>query len=304
MSQLLQQIVAGIGTGLLYGLLALAVVLVFRASQVLNFAQGALATMSAYLAWSLSGSVPLALAILLALVLSFVLGAGTYRLFIRPFEQRPHLQSFVVIIMIFQITVSLCQGIWGADPRTLEAPVGRTPLRLGEVVVSTYDLYTLAVAAVCMAGLFALFRFTRVGLALRAVADDPGAAEVAGISTTRMLTVGWGLAGVGGAVAGILAAPVLGLTPELMFSVLIGALCAVVVGGLESPVGAIVGGILVAVWQNLVSTYIGAVVGAVVPGAVITDPAAYRDVATAVLLLAVLLAKPSGLFGAKKVARL
>jgi branched-chain amino acid transport system permease protein len=298
-----QQVLSGVMAGSLYALLALAFVLVFRASGVINFSQGEMAMITTYLAWVAAGHMPYALAIVVMLIGSFLLGCVVFRVVISRFEGRSELQTFVAVIMLLLIFDSVGLALFGPDPREFKEPFRGQPLHMGGITIPIHDLYILGSALVIVVALYLLFQRTRLGLALRATATDRVAAELMGVPTTRMLTVGWGLAGAAGGMAGVLIAPVVTLTPALMSAVLVAAVCALIIGGLESPGGAILGGVLVGVIQNLVSTYLSGVVHFLHLPMKVPDANAYRDIATAVLLLVVLLIRPHGLFGRSAVAK-
>ncbi|HZQ29024.1 MAG TPA: branched-chain amino acid ABC transporter permease [Acidimicrobiales bacterium] len=303
MTNFAQQVVSGVMAGSLYALLALAFVLVYRASGVINFSQGEMAMVTTYLAWVASQHMPYALAIVVMLAGSFVLGCLVFRVVISRFEGRSELQTFVAVIMLFLIFDSIGLALFGPDPREFKEPFRGHPLHVAGITIPIHDLYILASALVIVVGLYVLFQRTRLGLALRATATDRVAAELMGVPTQRMLTVGWGLAGAAGGMAGVLIAPVVTLTPGLMSAVLVAAVCALIIGGLESPGGAIIGGVLVGVIQNLVSTYLSGIVDFLHLPLEVTDANAYRDIATALVLLVVLLIRPAGLFGRSAVAK-
>jgi branched-chain amino acid transport system permease protein len=288
-----QQTVAGLAQGAVYGSLALALVLIYRATEVVNFAQGEMAMATTYVAYQLIlWGVPYWGAFFATLVFAFLFGIAIQLVFIRPVQHKSVIAVVIVTVGLFILIDGVVAWIWGADLKFMPAPFGNTVYHLGGVTFSRQDLGTILVTTVSVVVLWALFQFTKVGLAMRAAALRPGAARLVGVRVDRMLAIGWGLAALLGAVAGLMAEPAaFVLQPTLMQPILLYAFSAAVLGGLESPVGAVVGGLALGVFLNLVGQYVHFVT------AEIRLPFAF------LVLLVVLLIKPSGLFGRTRVRR-
>jgi len=249
------QTVAGIATGSIYGLVALGIVLIYRSTDVINFAQGEMATLSTYVAWSLvtSRGWEYWLAFAATLAISFGGGVGIHRVVIRPVERGSVLRIVIVTIGLLVAINGYVIWQWGGEPKQLQSPFGNDTYSIGGVVVAAHDVGAIAVALGIVLLLWVLFRFTKVGLALRAAAVNPEEARLVGVRVTWMLALGWGLAATLGAVAGLLTAPTVGLDPNMMAPVLIYAFAAAVLGGIDSPIGAVVGGLLLGVLLNMLS---------------------------------------------------
>jgi branched-chain amino acid transport system permease protein len=287
MSDFFQQIVAGLGSGAIYAALALALVLIHRATGVINFAQGEMAMFTTYIAWTLIENHGLNewLAFGVTLVLAFGLGVGLQRTVIRPIERASILTTVIVTIGLVLIFNGLAGLIWSAEVRAFPSPFPNDTWVIGGVAISQQDVGTFAVVLVMVALLWAFFQFTKIGLALRASALNPDASRLVGVRVGWMLAIGWGLAAMLGAVAGMLTAPTVFLDPNMMQAVLIYAFAAAVLGGIDSPFGAVAGGLMLGVGLNLIGTYVDFV------GAGLRLPVAL------LVILVVLLVKPAGLFG-------
>ena len=286
LSDFLQQVVSGLASGSIYASLALALVLIYRATDVVNFAQGEMATFTTYVAWTLMHhGVSYWPAFLLTLLIAFGGGVVVERVLIRPVEHRPEIVIVIVTIGLLIAINGLTGWIWGADVKAFDSPFPNRSAEIGGVSLSVIDLGTLGVCLVTVLVLWAFFRFTTIGLAMRAVAINPGASRLVGVRVGWMLALGWGLAALLGAVAGMMAAPTVFLDPNMMLVVLIYAFAAAVLGGIDSPVGAVVGGLVLGVVINLLGAYVDFV------GSELRLPTAL-----AVLLL-VLVIRPAGLFG-------
>lgn len=290
-----QQTVSGLANGGIYASLAVALVLIYRATEVINFAQGALATFTTYIAWQLiDWGITYWLAFACTLAIAFVGGLGVELAAIRPVERRGSPLTVVIASIGLLILVEGAIGrIWGNQVKFMPAPFPAHIYHVGGVAFSLQDLGTIAISIASVFVLWLFFRFTKVGLAMRAAAVRPAAARLVGIRVSWMLSLGWGLAAVLGAVAGMLAAasPSVLLQPNMMDGILIYAFAAAVVGGLESPAGAVIGALAIGVLLSLLGSY----VSWVTPQLLL--PAAF------VLMLAVLLVKPSGLFGRTRTRR-
>src|SRR3954454_16381503 len=262
MTNFIQQIVSGLASGGIYGLLALAIVLIHRSTGVINFAQGEMATLSAFVCWTLmSHGWAFWPAFGATLLLSFAGGLALEAVVIRPVQGGPLLGIVILTIGLLIAFNGLDTWIWGGAPKQFHGPFSTAPIRVGGVAFSKQDLGVIAVAFVAVALVGFLFTRTRLGLGLRAAAVNPVEARLVGVRVRSMLALGWGLAAVLGAIAGVMAAPSLFLEPNMMQTVLLYAFAAAVLGGMSSPVGAVVGGLVLGVLLNLVGTYVQCVGG-------------------------------------------
>jgi branched-chain amino acid transport system permease protein len=288
-----QLTVAGVATGVVFGSLALALVLIYRATEVINFAQGEMAMACVYVAYQLmQWGLSYWAAFFLTLVISFAFGVVTQQVFIRPVQERSVIAVVIVTVGLFILIDGLVEWKWSANQRFMQAPFGNKIYHLGSVPIARQDIGTIAITVVSVIALWAFFRFTKVGLGMRAGALRPAAARLVGVRTNALLAVGWGLAAVLGAVAGLMTEPSqYVLQPTLMQPVLLYAFAAAVLGGLESPGGALVGGIALGIFLNLLGQYVHFV------GSVLQLPVAFAA------LLLVLLIKPTGLFGHRSVRK-
>jgi branched-chain amino acid transport system permease protein len=292
MERLIQTIVDGVATGSLYGALALAVVLIFRTTGIVNFAQGEMAMFSTFIAWGLvEAGIPLGLAILATLAISFAGGMLIERVIIRPVEGGEVLTLVIVTLGLYILTNSAAGWIWGFENRSFPSMFGDDAVDVAGVSITVESLGIVGLLLAVVGVLFLFFQYTKIGLALRAVSMNPESSRLAGISVGRTLMIGWGIAAGVGALAGVLIAPRLFLDVNFMGGVLIYSFAAATLGGFDSPFGAVIGGWVIGVSENLASTYvdfIGSDLKILVPLAII---------------LAVLLVRPSGLFGSREVAR-
>ena len=288
MHQFSQQIFSGLAAGAIYASLALALVMIYRATELVNFAQGEMAMFSTYIAWSLvNDGLPFWAAFVITLVVSFLGGMAIERVIIRPVENAPVLAAVVVTIGLALIFNSLAGWIYSYTVQDFQSPFPDRPV-LG-ALITTRDLGVIGVTLVMLFLLFAFFRFTATGLAMRAAAQNPASARLCGIPVGRMLAIGWGLAATIGATAGIMVAPVLFLDPNMMGGVLVYAFAGALLGGITSPVGAVIGGLIVGVTENLVGTYLIA--------------SQLKLTVAFALIILVLVFKPHGLFGTAIVRR-
>jgi branched-chain amino acid transport system permease protein len=288
-----QQTVAGLALGAVYGSLALALVLIYRATEVINFAQGEMAMASVYIAYQLiqwGFSYWEAFAVTLAV--AFVLGIAIQVTVIRPVQHESVIAVVIVTVGLFILIDGLVNWKWGGAIRFMPSPFGGKVYHAGGVSFARQDIGTLVVTIGSVVLLWALFQFTKLGLGMRAAALRPAAAALVGVRVNGMLAVGWGLAAVLGAVAGLMAEPSqFVLQPTLMQPILLYAFAAAVLGGLESPAGAVVGGLALGIFLNLIGQYVHFVTSE------LRLPFAFA------VLLAVLLVKPTGLFGHGKVRK-
>jgi branched-chain amino acid transport system permease protein len=292
MDLFLQQTIDGIATGSIYASLALALVLIYRSTNIVNFAQGEMAMFATFIAWQFTDwGWPVWSAIGVTLVIAFLGGLAVERVVIRPVENAPVLTVVIVTLGLLLVFNQGAGWVWDFLVKSFPSAFPSDVLDIGGVRVNTQSIGIVAVLVATVAVLWFLFQRTRVGLAMRAAAGNPESARLVGINVSRMLMLGWGLAAMVGALSGVMVAPQLFLEPNMMFGVLIFAFASATLGGFDSPIGAVVGGITVGVTENLAGTYIDFI---------------GSDLKIAVPLLiivAVLMVKPSGLFGREAVAR-
>jgi branched-chain amino acid transport system permease protein len=288
MDAFMHQVLAGLATGGIYASLALALVMIYQATHLVNFAQGELAMFSTYVAWSLmQAGVPYWAAFFATVAIAFVLGVLIERLIVQPVESAPILSVVIVFIGLLVIFNSLAGWIFSYTIKPFPSPFPEQPL-FGNHYISSHELGSIAVTLVVLVLLFVFFRFTPLGLAMRAAAQNPASARLVGIRVGWMLALGWGLAGGIGAVAGIMVAPTVFLEPNMMGGILIYAFAAALLGGIDSPGGAVLGGFIVGVLENVVGSLIGTELKLSV---------------ALVLIVGVLVVRPSGLFGKVHVSR-
>jgi branched-chain amino acid transport system permease protein len=288
MHELLQQVFSGLAAGSIYASIALALVMIYRSTDLVNFAQGEMAMFSTYIAWTLvNAGLPFWGAFAITLIVSFVGGMLIERVLIRPVENAPVLASVVVTIGLLLIFNSVAGWIYSYTVQDFPSPFPDRPLF--HALITTRDLGVIAVTLIMLVLLFVFFRFTSTGLAMRAAAQNPTSARLCGIRVGHMLAIGWGLAAAIGATAGIMVAPVLFLDPNMMGGVLLYAFAGALLGGITSPVGAVVGGLIVGVTENLVGTYLIA--------------SQLKLTVALALIILVLVFRPNGLFGTAIVRR-
>jgi branched-chain amino acid transport system permease protein len=287
-----QQLAAGIREGAIYAGLALAIVIIYRSTHVINFAQGEMATFTTFIAWSLMNQgLSFWAAFPIVLAIAFAGGVAIERVLIRPVENAPVLTIVIVTLGLSLLLNGLMSLIWGGENRQFHGPFSTRTIDVGGVPVSVQDIgiVVVSILLVMLLGLF--FRFTKLGLGMRAAALNRDSSRLAGVRVGWMLALGWGIAAVLGAVAGMMIAPVVFLDPNMMQTILLYAFAAAVLGGLDSPVGAVVGGILLGVTITLLGRYVGFI------GSTLKLPAAL------LLILVLLLLRPGGLFGRVAVRR-
>ncbi|HLZ68524.1 MAG TPA: branched-chain amino acid ABC transporter permease [Dehalococcoidia bacterium] len=289
-----QYIVQGIGQGSVYGALALALVLIYRSTDVINFAQGEMAMFCTFISWALITQAHWGwyAALIGTLVFSALFGAIIQRVVITPIENAPLLTIVIVTLGLFQVVNSFAIFIWQAQPKSIVAPYAKVGAKsvsvFGASVGRTY-VGALAITLIVMGLVYVFFNYTKLGLASRASAQNPVASRLCGVPVGIMLTIGWALAAMVGATAGVVAAPISGLDPTFMQGLLLYAFAAAVLGGLDSPVGAVLGGFLIGIIQN--------VVGGSALLKDIKDPVAF------IVILIVLMVRPTGLLGSKTVKK-
>ncbi len=288
MNLLLHQILAGLATGGIYASVALALVMIYQATHLVNFAQGELAMFSTYIAWALiQAGVPYWGAFALTVVFAFVLGVVIERVIIRPVEDAPILAIVIVFIALLVIFNSLAGWIFSYTIKPFPSPFPEQPL-FGNSYVSSHELGSTAITLIVLFLLFGFFRFTPLGLAMRAAAQNPVSSRLVGIRVGWMLALGWGLASAIGAIAGMMVAPTVFLEPNMMGGILLYAFAGALLGGIDSPGGAVVGGFVVGVLENVVGAYVGTELKLTV---------------ALVVIIGVLVVRPAGMFGQVHVSR-
>ncbi|MFT0182229.1 branched-chain amino acid ABC transporter permease [Pseudomonas benzopyrenica] len=292
MAFFLEVLLGGLLAGVMYALVALGFVLIYRASGVFNFAQGAMLLFAALTYVSLVGrGLPGWLALLSTLGVMVLLAVAVERTVLRPLVNRSPLVLFMATLGLAYFLEGAAQALWGAQVHGLDLGIEDTPLEVGDLLLSTFDLFAAAVAAVLVIGLSLLFERTRLGISLRAVADDPLAAQAVGIRLPRIWVLVWAVAGCVGLVAGLLWGARLGVQFSLSLIVL-KALPVLIIGGFSSVTGAIVGGLLIGASEKLAEVYLGPLIGG---GLENWFPYAFA--------LVFLLIRPVGLFGEPTVER-
>lgn len=289
MDLFLQQTLSGLANGAIYACIALAVVMIYQAIDHFNFAQGEMAMFSTFIAWQmLQWGWPFWLAFIVCIAFSFVGGLVIERVVFAPLRNAPVLSHVIVFIALFSVFNSLAGFIWEFTIKVFPSPFpDKTPFETN--LIGMHELGIIGTTVVMLLLVFLFFRFTPIGLAMRAAAANPESARLVGISVEWMLALGWGLAAAIGAVAGMLIAPIVYLEPNMMLGILLYGFAGAVVGGLTSPGGAVVGGFIVGVVENLAGTYL---IGSEL-----------KLTFALILIIGVLVIRPAGLFGRTVVSR-
>jgi branched-chain amino acid transport system permease protein len=286
MQELFQLIVSGLATGGVFASLALALVLIYNAMGLVNFAQGEMAMFATFIAFTLiSRGMSYWIAFPVTLVVAFAGGVAIQRVVIRPVERAPVLTLVIITLGLATLINGLAGVLFGYIPRAFDSPFPPSSFGVFGVYVGYQDLGVIAMSGLVLLAVYLLLQHTTVGLTMRAASHHPEASRLLGVSVSWMLALGWGLAAAVGAVSGIMVAPVLLLEPDMMQTTIIYAFAAAVLGGIESPLGAVVGGLVVGVTVNLAGVYVPFVGG---------------DLQLAValaIIVAVLVIRPNGLFG-------
>jgi len=287
METFLHQLVAGIATGGVYASLAL--VMIYQSTHHINFAQGELAMFATYMAWSMvNAGVPYWIAFFSTIVLAFLLGVLLQKIIIQPVQNAPVLSVVVVFIGLLVIFNSLAGWIFSYTIKSFPSPFPKEA-PFGIKFMSAHELGSIGVTLVLLLLLFSFFRYTPLGLAMRAAAQNPVSSRLVGIRVGWMLALGWGLAAAIGSTAGMMIAPVVFLEPNMMSGILLYAFAAALVGGIDSPGGAVFGGFLVGILENLLGAYL---IGTELKLSV-----------ALLLIVTVLTIRPAGLFGKVIVTR-
>ena len=288
MEAFLLQVFSGLANGIIYGSVALALVMIYQATHHINFAQGEMATFSTFIAWwLLQSGWPYWGAFVVTVALSFAGGLLVQRIVLRPIEKAPVMTNVIVFIGLLLIFNALSGWIFDHTIKSFDSPFPKDSW-LSTQFFSAHQLGSAGVLLLLLA-LFGFFRFTSLGLAMRAAAQNPDSARLVGIRVSWMLGLGWGLAGAIGAVAGMMVAPIVFLDPNMMAGILLYGFAAALLGGIDNPLGAVVGGFIVGVLENILGAY---VIGTELKLSV-----------ALVLIVATLTLRPNGLWGKKVVVR-
>jgi branched-chain amino acid transport system permease protein len=285
MQEFLQLVVSGIATGAIFASLALALVLIYNAMGLVNFAQGEMAMLATFIAYTVvERGVSFWIAFPVTMVIAFAAGIVIQRVVIKPVERAPVLTLVIITLGLATLINGIAGFVWGYVPRSFPSPFSSDSIDLAGVFLNSRDLGVIAVCGLVLLAVYLLLQQTTVGLTLRAAAHHPEASRLLGVNASWMLALGWGLASAVGAVSGMIVAPTLFLEPNMMQTIIIYAFAAAVLGGIESPLGAVIGGLAVGVVISLAGAYI--------PNA--------GDLQLAfglAIIVGVLIVKPNGLFG-------
>jgi branched-chain amino acid transport system permease protein len=280
--------VDGVTNGFVYAVVALALVMIWRATRVVNYAQGAMAMFTTYIAlFAITHGVTYWLAFVIALGAGFLIGAGVERVLVRPVESRPPLNVVILTLGLLIFLEALAPMLFGGQVKSFPAPFSRNDISIGttQLYVSPFDIFVVGAVLVTMVALLVFFQRTTIGLRMRAAAFGPEIARLLGVRVGRMLALGWGLAALLGAMAGVLIAPAIFLYPNNMDEILVFGFTGAVLGGLDSPVGAVVGALLVGLGLSYVGGYAGSDL---------------ETMGGLIILIAVLMVRPQGLFAARR----
>jgi len=289
MDAFLHQIFSGLANGIIYGSVALALVMIYQATHHINFAQGEMATFSTFIAWAMINSgMSYWAAFFLTIAISFVGGLAVQRIILKPVEKAPVLTNVIVFIGLLVIFNSVAGWVFEHTIKAFPSPFDQKG-PLATAWFSAHEMGSALVMVVVLLALYAFFKFTPMGLAMRAAAQNPESARLVGIRVSWMLAIGWGLAAAIGAVAGMMVAPVVYLDPNMMSGILLYGFAAALLGGIDNPGGAVLGGFIVGVLENLLGAY---VIGTELKLSV-----------ALVMIVAILTLKPAGLFGKHVVTR-
>lgn len=290
MHNFIQFVVGGLGFGGIYAFAALGLVLIFKTSGVVNFAFGAMATVITLILWSLLNhtGLPFAAAWVLAMVAAIMIGAVTNATLLRQVERSSVIVQIVLTLGLLILIEGLAGVLWGYSPKSIPQPFSGTSINVASFLITPNDLFIIALTVAVGLGLFVVFEWTRVGLAMRAIAADREVASLMGIHTGRYVTGSWAVGTALSGIAAILVAPSVSLDPTLMDQVAVFAFAAAILGGFGSMIGAVVGGFIIGVASNLIAAYVSTNLQLTLIFAVI---------------VAILYARPQGLFGVRATSR-
>ncbi len=290
MHNFFQFVIGGLGFGGIYAFAALGLVLIFKTSGVVNFAFGAMATVVTLILWSLlnHAGLPFAGAWLLAMVIAMLIGGFANGVLMRRVERSTVLVQIVLTLGLLILIEGLAGVLWGYGPKSIPQPLSGTSVNVASFLITPNDLFIIGLTVAIGLLLFVVFEWTRVGLAMRAIAADREVASLMGIRTNLYVTGSWAAGTALTGIAAILVAPSVSLQPTMMDQVAVFAFAAAIVGGFGSLIGAVVGGFLIGVASNLIAAYVSTNLQLTLIFAVI---------------VAILYVRPDGLFGAQAVSR-
>lgn len=289
MEAFLHQIFAGIANGGIYASVGLALVMIHQATHHINFAQGEMATFSTFIAWALiNAGWPYWGAFFATVAISFALGLVIQRTVLKPVEKAPVLTNVIVFVGLLVIFNAVAGWIFDHTIKSFPSPFPKGTF-FETKYFSAHDIGSIGVTLVVLVALYCFFRFTPLGLAMRAAAQNPESARLVGVRVSWMLGMGWGLAAAIGAVAGMMVAPIVFLDPNMMGGILLYGFAAALLGGIDNPWGAVIGGFIVGVLENLLGAY---VIGTEL-----------KLTVALVLIVGTLIVRPDGLFGKAVVTR-
>lgn len=285
-----QTILSGLAVGSLYALSAIGLVLIFKTSNIVNFAQGQMAMLSTFVAFQMltRWGFPYWLAALASLVFALVFGFFVYIVFLSRLKRAEVLSQIILTLGLYLVFRGVAGVLWGNVPFTMPAAVSTNTVHIGSAVVTWYQLFIMIVTLLLMVVFYAMFRYTKTGLAMRAVSQNQQAARLMGVSLTRIYGATWAVSTALGAIAGLLIAPILFLSPSFMDSVAVKAFAAAVLGGFSSLPGAVLGGLVLGVMESVFGFYIS------------TD---LKSTFVFLLIIGILYVRPQGLFGTREVKK-
>lgn len=289
MTYLLELLLSGLSIGAIYGLIAMGFAVIYKSTGLVNFAQGEIAMIVAYVAWTISTHVTgnVFIVTFAAILFACLFGLLIERIVIRPMIGEPVFATIMVTIGIAVILRSSIVFLWDAVPHSLDVGIGREIVSIGEVRMRSGQIAVILLLVAVMAGFYAFFRWSRFGVAMRAVASDDRTAMLMGVSAARVQAVAWAVSSVIAGIAGVMFAIIHELAPT-MFVLGLKAFPATIVGGLDSVLGSALGGLIMGTVENLTGGYIN-------PG--------MKDVAGFVVIIVILMVRPFGLFGEKRIER-
>ena len=281
--------VSGVTIGVIYGLIGMGYALIFKATSVVNFAQGEVMMLISYMAFSVASSwaLPFWGLLVVCVAMSAVVGLVIERVFIRPMLGRDVFSTVMVTIGLAVMIRALVVMIWGADPLVLPTDIGDSGVEFGQIYLYTSQIYAIGLLAVCVIGMWVFLRFSRMGVAMRATAARETTALLMGINVTRVYALAWAIAAVIAGISGVLLGTIYGLGPD-MWTQGLRAFPAVILGGLDSVFGAAISGILIGLLENLSEGYIGQ---------------GLKEISGFIVILVVLMIRPYGLFGTPEIER-
>lgn len=286
----MQIIISGLIFGCVYGLAGLGMVLIYKTTGVVNFAQGEMAMITTFVSFLFLSSLnmPYLVSFFLALSFAAILGIVIYQVFMKRIQNQSHIFQMVMTLGLFLILNGVAGLIWGHHPTSYPEAVQGAPFQIGSVFVTPNELFVVGLTAVLMLLFFFLFKYSKVGLAMRASSQDITAAKLMGVKVSTVFLSIWAIGAILGGVAGMMTAPITFLNINMMFTVLVMAFAAAVLGGFVSLPGALIGGLIVGVFENLVSYY---------------GAPEMKMVYTFLLIVAVLYIRPQGIFGGEKMVK-